>query len=105
VSLCLVQLRLLAHAFAIFFLQPSIRFNHKNSAGVHVASQLSELGMANAEPVLPLQGTESTLIIADTSGLHCRGLAKSGTRRTALRPMGALNDGGVKRYNPFSASA
>ena len=45
-----------------------------------------------------------TLVVADTSGLHCRGLAAPGLSRRALRPMGADNDGGVKRGNPFRRS-
>ena len=85
--------------------------------------------------VLPLKNVERTLVIADTGGLHCRGQARaplkspagctavtftrplldrallfdpqasSGTTRRTLRPMGAQNDGGVKRLNPFRESS
>ena len=36
--------------------------------------------------------------------LHCRGLAAAGVSRSSMRPMGAENDGGVKRLNPFRAT-
>ena len=58
-------------------------------------------GLPSAVPVLPLPDVARTLIVADTSSLHCRGLAEAGSTRMALRPMGAENDGGVQRQNPF----
>ena len=62
---------------------------------------LEAAGLPRATPVLPLPDAERTLIVADTSSLHCRGLAEPGLTRRALRPMGAENDGGVKRSDPF----
>lgn len=52
-------------------------------------------------PILPLNNTEKTLIIADTSGFHCRGFAKEGTIRKYLRPNWDNNDGGLHRINFF----
>eukprot|EP00754_Rhynchopus_humris_P047024 Rhum_TRINITY_DN6543_c0_g1::Rhum_TRINITY_DN6543_c0_g1_i1::g.20320::m.20320 len=58
-------------------------------------------GLPDPVPVLPLEGTAYTLIIADTSGVHFRGRAPPGTTRVALRPVGGENDGGVTRRSPF----
>eukprot|EP00930_Biecheleria_cincta_P034866 TRINITY_DN24031_c0_g1_i1.p1 TRINITY_DN24031_c0_g1~~TRINITY_DN24031_c0_g1_i1.p1 ORF type:complete len:1050 (+),score=168.40 TRINITY_DN24031_c0_g1_i1:358-3150(+) len=79
--------------------EPSIRF----AAGTSLPSEaeLQAAGFPAALPVLPIPGIERTLIVADTSGLHARGRAPPGTVRSALRPMGAENDGGVRRVNPF----
>jgi len=85
--------------------EPSIRFDERESAGVHAAEALEAAGLPHATPVLPLPGVARTLVVADTSGLHCRGLATPGLSRRALRPMGADNDGGVKRSNPFRRSS
>jgi hypothetical protein len=65
--------------------------------------RLSEAGLPSLRPVLPLPDVERTLIIADTSGLHCRGAAAAGVRRTALRPQGLVFDGGMPRRDPFGA--
>ena len=67
----------------------------------HMNGILEAAGLPRATPVLPLPDAERTLIVADTSSLHCRGLAEPGLTRRALRPMGAENDGGVKRSDPF----
>jgi len=82
--------------------EPSLRFNAAESPGDALADELAALGLPPAEPVLPLPGVARTLVIADTSGLHCRGRAPAGTRRVAMRPMGAHNDGGAKRTDPFA---
>jgi hypothetical protein len=84
--------------------EPSIRFDDSETAGVEAAEALGAAGLPHATPVLPLPGVARTLVVADTSGLHCRGLATPGLSRRALRPMGADNDGGVKRGNPFHRS-
>ena len=84
--------------------EPSLRFDDRETAGVHAAEALAAAGLPHATPVLPLPGVARTLVVADTSGLHCRGLATPGLSRRALRPMGADNDGGVKRGNPFRRS-
>ena len=84
--------------------EPSLRFDDRETAGVHAAEALAAAGLPHATPVLPLPGVARTLVVADTSGLHCRGLAAPGLSRRALRPMGADNDGGVKRGNPFRRS-
>ena len=52
-------------------------------------------------PMLPLNNSQKTLIIADTSGFHCRGYAKEGTERNYWRPGWENNDGGLHRINFF----
>ena len=81
--------------------EPSLRFDAQSSSGAQAAAALKATGLAPATPILPLPNTEQTIVIADTSALHCRGQALPHTSRTALRPMGAENDGGVRRLNPF----
>ena len=81
--------------------EPSIRFDDAQTTGAEAAEALEAAGLQRATPVLPLPDAERTLIVADTSSLHCRGLAEPGLTRRALRPMGAENDGGVKRSDPF----
>jgi len=81
--------------------EPSLRFDAASSTASKAAAALQAAGMQPAAPVLPLPTAERTIVIADTSGLHCRGEAPPGTFRIALRPMGAENDGGVRRLNPF----
>ena len=82
--------------------EPSIRLTDDAALPRHgwdeklVAAQLPKL-----TAVLPLPGVARTLVIADTSALHCRGAAKAGARRSALRPQGLAADGGVARRNPF----
>jgi len=83
--------------------EPSLRFDVASSGGVQAAAALRAAGLEEAMPVLPLPTAKATILVADTSGLHCRGMAPEGTSREALRPMGAENDGGVKRLNPFRA--
>ena len=81
--------------------EPSIRFDVAFTTGALAAKSLNAVGLPQAIPVLPLPGVARTLIVADTSALHNRGVAPSGSARRALRPMGAENDGGVKRLNPY----
>ena len=81
--------------------EPSIRFDDAGTPGELAAAALEAVGLPRAAAVLPLPGVARTLVVADTSALHCRGLAAEGTTRAALRPMGAENDGGVPRNNPF----
>jgi len=73
--------------------EPSLRFLGRES----------ELDFPPALPVLPLPGVARTLIIADTSALHRRGMAAPGLVRAQLRPRGLANDGGVPRQDPFAA--
>ena len=84
--------------------EPSIRFDDLGTPGELAAAALEQFGLPRATAVLPLPGVARTLVIADTSALHCRGLAAEGTTRFSLRPMGAENDGGVPRDNPFRLS-
>jgi len=51
-------------------------------------------------PVLPLNEFHRTLVIADTSGIHHRGLAVPGTVRKTIR-LSSGNDGGLPRINPY----
>jgi len=83
--------------------EPSLRFDPNWQAGTALADGLAALALEPALPVLPLPNSRQTLIIADTSGLHCRGEAAPGVSRHALRPAGAVNDGGVMRLSPFRA--
>jgi len=53
-----------------------------------------------AEPLMPLPGVRRTLIIADTSALHARGLGVPGHVRQSWRLTGD-NDGGLKRLDPY----
>ena len=43
----------------------------------------TDYGLEPSLPVLPIQGAERTLIVADTSGIHHRGRAASGVERHA----------------------
>jgi hypothetical protein len=52
------------------------------------------------EPIYPLNNTNLTIIIADTSAFHCRGKGKLGNIRKSWRIKGNT-DGGIKRRNPF----
>ena len=81
--------------------EPSIRFDAASSTCTQAAAVLHAIGLPRATPILPLPSVEQTIVVADTSALHCRGEAPPHTLRTALRPMGAENDGGVRRLNPF----
>ncbi|KAJ9453752.1 hypothetical protein DIPPA_19151, partial [Diplonema papillatum] len=58
-------------------------------------------GLPEPVPVIPLPNYEWTLIVADTSGIHFRGIAAPGSERIALRPIGGQNDGGLTRRTPF----
>eukprot|EP00656_Telonema_subtile_P012924 TRINITY_DN16542_c0_g1_i3.p1 TRINITY_DN16542_c0_g1~~TRINITY_DN16542_c0_g1_i3.p1 ORF type:complete len:788 (+),score=168.65 TRINITY_DN16542_c0_g1_i3:78-2441(+) len=71
--------------------EPSLRFHPRESA---------PKGFEPAIPVLPLPNTKWTLVVADTSGMHCRGQAPPGALRRSLRLFGD-NDGGIPRLNPF----
>eukprot|EP00038_Savillea_parva_P005681 m.159559 g.159559 ORF g.159559 m.159559 type:complete len:580 (-) comp11810_c0_seq1:70-1809(-) len=51
-------------------------------------------------PLLPLAEANATLVIADTSGLHNRGMGVPGHTRRSLRLAGDT-DGGLKRLDPF----
>lgn len=46
-------------------------------------------------------GEALSLVIADVSGLHGRGLSKAGTLRRTFVIEGHHNDGGLRRVNPF----
>jgi aryl-alcohol dehydrogenase-like predicted oxidoreductase len=81
--------------------EPSIRFDAASSTCTQAAAVLHAIGLPRATPILPLPDVEQTIVVADTSALHCRGEAPPHTLRTALRPMGTENDGGVRRLNPF----
>lgn len=81
--------------------EPSIRLTADNVEVAEAAPYLQQFGFRPAVPVLPLQKVGRTLVIADTSGLHCRGRAPAGTHRMSLRPMGASHNGGVRRTTPF----
>ena len=43
-----------------------------------------------------------TLVVADVSGLHCRGLSMDGQIRRTFILHGHGNDGGLPRVNPFT---
>ena len=60
----------------------------------------TDYGLAPVVPMLPLAGVARTLIVADTSGIHYRGLAMPGTQRYTFRLVGD-NDGGLPRLDPF----
>ena len=47
-------------------------------------------------------GPKMTLVVADVSGLHARGLSKTGKVRRTFVLHGSANDGGLQRVNPFS---
>lgn len=68
-----------------------------DAAPKYVAAALSE-----RVSLLPLDGSNATLVIADTSGLHARGVGVPGHTRNSLRLAGDT-DGGLKRLNPFRA--
>ena len=52
-------------------------------------------------PRYSIHGQKLSLVIADVSGLHCRGLSVDGTlRRTFI--LDGQNDGGLRRVNPFT---
>ena len=48
-----------------------------------------------------LHAPKLSLVIADVSGLHARGLSELGTVRRTFILAGHDNDGGIKRSNPF----
>ena len=49
-----------------------------------------------------ITGGKMSLLIADTSALHARGLSDPGTVRRTFVLHGDANDGGLPRRNPFS---
>ena len=55
-------------------------------------------GMASRQA---LTAPKLSLVIADVSGLHARGLSVPGTVRKTFILAGDDNDGGIKRSNPF----
>jgi hypothetical protein len=83
--------------------EPSLRFDSRESTAEEAGTALREaFGLPEAIAVLPLgSGVARTLVVADTGSLHARGVAEPGVVRRALRPMGAVNDGGVTRLDPF----
>ena len=60
------------------------------------AEVLRSLGLP---PPTPMVGRRFTLVVADTSGFHCRGIAGAGVNRTSFRPP----YGQLLRYVPFTA--
>mmetsp|Transcript_65 Transcript_65/g.103 ORF Transcript_65/g.103 Transcript_65/m.103 type:complete len:1250 (+) Transcript_65:58-3807(+) len=89
-----------AHHVKDTLVEPSLRFR-SDSQESSFNLTLESLGFAEA-PILPLPQSQKTLVIADTSGLHRRGLATPGRVRVAMRPKFGDSDGGVQRLNPFS---
>ena len=53
---------------------------------------------------ISITGKRMTLVVADTSGLHARGVSVPGARRRTLVLVGNNTDGGLKRRNPFVLS-
>jgi hypothetical protein len=80
-------------------IEPSFRllgcFNAVDAAPAYVAQALLE-----RVPLLSLAGANATLVIADTSGLHNRGVGVPGHLRHSFRLAGDT-DGGLKRLDPF----
>jgi len=58
--------------------------------------------LRDISPCLPLENANATLVIADTSGLHGRGVGVPGHTRRSLRLAGDT-DGGLKRLDPYRA--
>jgi glutaredoxin len=53
-------------------------------------------------PRIGIVGSKMTLVVADVSGLHCRGLSMDGQIRRTFILHGHGNDGGLPRVNPFT---
>ena len=49
-----------------------------------------------------INGKKMTLVVADVSGLHARGLSAKGKVRRTFILFGHKNDGGLQRVNPFT---
>jgi hypothetical protein len=56
-------------------MEPSLRLNGANVEAAEAGPYIEEFGFRAVTPILPLAGVAWTLVIADTSGLHCRGRA------------------------------
>ena len=79
--------------------EPSFRLLGSPTAA-ELASEFVRGAQQNRSEMLPLPGARQTLVIADTSGLHHRGIGVVGRTRTSWRLRGDT-DGGLKRLNPF----
>ena len=79
--------------------EPSFRLLGSPTATAF-ADQFVRDAQANRTQLLSLAGARKTLVIADTSGLHHRGIGVAGRTRVSWRLRGDT-DGGLKRLNPF----
>jgi len=77
--------------------EPSHRLN---ASGPAADTIFASFCIQNVIPVLTLPNASSTLVIADTSAIHARGIAQPGFVRHSLRLRGD-NGGGVPRFDPF----
>lgn len=79
--------------------EPSFRLLGSKLAA-SIAAEYVQQVQERLIPMLPLPGVKRTLVIADTSGLHARGVGVPGRTRVSWRLQGD-NDGGLKRLEPF----
>ena len=80
-------------------LEPSFRLLGSPSAA-KASPEFVEWAQGQTIPALPIPGARRTLVIADTSGLHHRGIGVVGAVRQSWRLRGD-NDGGLRRLDPF----
>jgi len=79
--------------------EPSFRLLGCNAAIAAAPDYIRSILKTN-QAVLPLPGVKRTLVIADTSGLHGRGIGLPPHTRKSWRIRGDT-DGGLKRLDPF----
>jgi len=79
--------------------EPSFRLRGCDAA-TRAAEDFARWAEETEMPVLSLPGAKRTLVIADTSGLHRRGVGRPGETRHSWRLDGD-NDGGLRRLDPF----
>jgi len=79
--------------------EPSFRLEGDPNA-TRAASEYVSWANENKFEVFPIPNARRTVVIADTSGLHARGLGIPGRTRVSQRLWGD-NDGGLARLDPF----